>query len=113
MEKRWCERTPVSINVMIHHNGNKLAKCAVKNISLCGISLNSGPLAFYRNTEIQLKFLDAGYLPGDKDYINAVVVRNAPEEIGLMFAPTEPEMLSFIIRHFRKYKREVTAISQQ
>jgi len=101
------------MNVMIHHNGYPLAKCAVKNISLCGVSLQSGPLAFYRNTQIQLKFLDTGCLPDDRDCINAVVVRNAPEEIGLMFAPTEPEILKSIIRHFKKHDQVIPSLQSR
>jgi hypothetical protein len=113
MEKRWCERMPVAIDVVIHHNGHKLAKCAVKNISLCGISLNSGPLAFYRNTQIQIKFLDTNYLLGDKNIITATVVRNSREEVGLMFDPTEPEILNPIMKHFKKHKQVLMASKSQ
>jgi len=105
MEKRWCERIPVSFEVMLHYHGTKLAKCAVKNISLCGISLHSGPLAFHRNTSVQLQILDANYLEEGRDRINAVVVRNSPDSIGLMFSPTEPEILRALIRRFKKHDR--------
>ncbi len=102
MEKRWCVRIPVSFDVMIHYHGTRLAKCAVKNISLCGISLHSGPLAFHRNTSVQIQILDANQLNEGRDRINAIVVRNSPDEIGLMFSPTEPEILRSLIRQFKK-----------
>lgn len=98
MEKRWCERIPVEIGVEIYHNGNKLGKCKVKNLSLRGICLVSGPIVFYKNTEIVIKFPDARYLSGNIDNINALVVRNSNGEIGLTFNPTIPEMISPIIR---------------
>lgn len=101
MEKRWCERIPVSIYVIIQHNGNRLGKCKVKDISLRGICLISGPLAFYENTELMIKFPDTGNLSGNSDNINAIVVRNSQEEIGLMFNPTVPEMIASIIKSSR------------
>ena len=106
MEKRWCERIPVSTNVVIHHNGHKLGKCTVKNISLCGICLNSGPLAFYEGTKLQIKFLDTGYLPGSIDTTTAIVVRNSHHEIGLAFNPTEPELLQSIIKYNRTHVQQ-------
>ncbi len=98
MEKRWCERLPASISVAILHHGNQIGKCKVKNISLRGICLSSGPLAFRANTELKIKFPDAGYLSGNIDNINAIVVRNSPEEIGLVFNPTIPEIIGPIIK---------------
>lgn len=106
MEKRWCKRVPVSISVEIHRNGNRLGKCSVKDISLCGICLQSGPLAFYENTRINIRFPDAEALPGKNTSINANVVRNARHEIGLVFNPTEPDMLNHIIKHVRTDARE-------
>lgn len=102
MEKRWCKRVPVSIDVMLHHHGQKLAKCAVKDISLCGIRLHSGPLALYRNTPIRIQFLGESAREEGHSLINAIVVRNAIDEIGLAFDPTEPEMLRAIIKHYKQ-----------
>lgn len=101
MEKRWCQRIPLSINIIVYHKGYKLGQCKAKNISLCGICLNSGPLAFYEGTRLQIKFPDSGYLPGNIDTLNASVVRNSHNEIGLIFNPTEPELLTAIIKYNR------------
>ncbi len=99
MEKRWCKRVPVPISVVIYHNGNKLSTCKIKNISLCGICLNTGPLAFHEGSMIQIKFPDASFLTGNIDTISANVVRNSHSEIGLAFNPTEPDLLNAIIRY--------------
>lgn len=103
MEKRWCQRIPVTLEVMVHYHGRRLAKCAVENISLCGINLRSGPLSFQRDTPLQIQMLDADHLGEGQDMINAIVVRNSPDGVGLMFSPTEPEMLRSIIRQFKKH----------
>jgi len=87
MEKRWCKRRPVSMNVMINHNGHYLAKCPVKNISMCGISVKSGPLAFYRNTRIEICFTALDNTAQNNDCINAIVVRNSRDEVALMYDP--------------------------
>lgn len=99
MEKRWCKRIPVSIKVVIYHNGNKLSTCKASNISLCGICLNSGPLAFHEGSMLQIKFTDANYLLGNIDTISANVVRNSHNEVGLVFNPTEPDLLNSIIKY--------------
>lgn len=101
MEKRWCERIPVSISVEIQHNGNRIGTCKVKDISPCGICLNSGPLAFYVKTPLKIRFPDNSYTRGAIDKVNAVVIRNARHEIGLMFDPVEPELINSIIKQAR------------
>lgn len=98
MEKRWCRRIPVSTTVAVYHNGSKLGQCKTKDISLCGICLNSGPLAFHEGTKLNIKFLDDRYVTGNINTISANVVRNSRDEIGLVFNPTEPDMLNSIIR---------------
>lgn len=99
MEKRWCERIPVSISVVLIHQGNKIGQCKTKNISLRGICLNSGPLAFSDNTEITLQFVGQEGLYNNTNDINAIVVRNTPDEISLMFNPIIPEMITPIINY--------------
>lgn len=106
MEKRWCERVPVEVKVILLHNGHQLARCAVRDISLCGIRLHSGPLALNRNTLLGIQFPSGKYPQEGPDQINAVVVRNTIDEVALIFEPTEPEMLREIIRHYRKPPRK-------
>ena len=103
MEKRWCRRVLVSFDVMLHHNGHQLAKCTARDISLCGIRLHSGPLAFYRNTSILIQFLGEESQQAQPTSVNAVVVRNAIDEVGLAFEPTEPVMLRAIIKHYQMF----------
>jgi len=87
------------MDVLIHHNGHTLARCPVRNISLCGVSLKSGPLAFYRNTKIELCFPDLDTPADVKECINAIVVRNSREEVALMFDPAAAhKILKPIIR---------------
>lgn len=107
MEKRWCERVPVCVDVILHHCGTRLARCAVKDISLCGIRLHSGPLAFHRNTPIRLQFLHNSLGQKEECLIDAVVVRNSVDEIGLVFEPTKPEMLRAIIKNYKRTDRRV------
>lgn len=102
MEKRWCQRIPVSINAVIQRNGYGLGRVEVKDISLRGMCLKCGPLVFYKNTKLQIKFPDAQLITGNTDTVNAVVVRNTNTDIGLMFAPTEPELINSIIRATEK-----------
>jgi hypothetical protein len=72
---------------MISHNGHQLASCPVKNISMCGISVRSGPLAFYRNTKIEICFTPHDNTAQGNDCINAIVVRNSRDEVALMYDP--------------------------
>ena len=113
MEKRWCERIPVSISVELIYHGNRIGKCKVKDISLRGICLNSGPLAFSGDTEIMIKFPDARYLSGNIDHINGIVVRNCPGETSLVFDPAIPEMIGSIIRCARNDIRKYPAATMR
>ena len=109
MEKRWCKRIPVCIDVMLYHNGHQLARCAVKDLSLCGIRLHSGPLAFHRTTPILIQFLGDEGTQAQPALVNAVVVRNTIDEIGLVFDPSEPEMLRAIIKQYKKSDDQASA----
>ena len=101
MEKRWCERISVPINVVIYHSGFRVVECKVKNLSLRGICLESSPLAYNKNTEVSIEFLGSDYIPDNNKIIKATVVRDAFQEIGLMFNATQPEMINSIIKQFR------------
>ena len=55
MEHRWHHRKPLNHSVIIYRQGCAIAICAVKNISLGGIALQSGPLGFPRNTPVEIE----------------------------------------------------------
>jgi len=112
VEKRWCKRISVSMKVEIHHNGSMVSRCSVKDISLCGLGLFSGPVAFYKYTKLKIKFPDTNLMLGTVDTINAIVVRNSSHDIGLMFAPTEPELLNPIIRFARREAQDLLAAAR-
>ncbi len=101
MEKRWCERIPVPINVVIYHNGFRVIECKVKDLSLRGICLASSPLVYNKNTEVSIEFPNMGSLADNNRQIKAIVVRDAFQEIGMMFNPTKPEMINTILKEFR------------
>ena len=98
MEKRWCKRIPATINIEIYYKGSHLSNCKTKNISLTGICIRSGPLAFHAGVTVQIKFPATSYLDGSIDTITACVVRNNSREIGLMFCPVEPELVQSVIK---------------
>ena len=104
MEKRLCQRKPVSLNAAIFYKGSHLVNCHIKDISLCGVGLLTGPLAFFRGAEIKIKFVD--YITTmDSNIICGTVVRNSAHEAGVMFNASKPYMISSIL----KYTSEVRA----
>ena len=86
------------MSVEIYYKGNLLVSCYLKDISLCGAGLLTGPLAFLRNSRVKLKFTDFNSTL-DSNIINGVVVRNSAHETGIMFTPTNPHMVSSILKH--------------
>jgi len=98
MEKRWSKRKPTLMSVEIYYKGNLLVSCHLKDISLCGAGLLTGPLTFLRNSEVKLKFIDFNSTR-DSNIINGIVVRNSTHETGIMFTPTKPYMVSSILKH--------------
>ena len=109
IEKRRYARTSVPIIVTLYHNGIKLSKCKVKDISLEGICLFSGPLAFPTRTNLKIKFPNTKYTTGDLDYVNAVVVRNSLRELGLIFDPAEAEGLGSILEYTKQPEKNMFA----
>lgn len=111
MEKRWCTRRPVLMSAEIYYKGNLLVSCNLKDISLCGAGLQTGPLTFLRNAEIKLKFIDFNSTV-DGNYINGIVVRNSANETGIMFTPTKPHMISSILKHTAEARSQLSASTQ-
>lgn len=98
MEKRFCKRKPVSLNAAIYYKGSHLVDCPVKDISLCGANLRTGPLAFFRGAEIKIKFIDYNTTM-DSNIIHGTVVRNSSQEAGVSFNVSRPYMISTILKH--------------
>ncbi|MFO7603875.1 MAG: PilZ domain-containing protein [Gammaproteobacteria bacterium] len=98
MEKRYCRRKPVALNAAIYYRGRLLANCHIKDISLCGTCLLTGPLAFFRGAELKIKFLDYSTTNLDSNTIYGTVVRNNANEAGIAFNTTKPYMLSNLLQ---------------
>ena len=111
MEKRLCKRKPVSLNAAIFYKGSHLVNCLIKDISLCGASLLTGPLAFFRGSEIKIKFIDYNTTM-DSNIIHGTVVRNSAHEAGIMFNTSKPYMISSILKHTAEISSHTTALNQ-
>lgn len=85
MEHRWHHRKPLNHSVIIYRQGCAIAICAVKNISLGGIALQSGPLGFPRNTPVEIELQLDHALHMRRHRLPACVVYHRNGTTGLAF----------------------------
>ncbi len=111
MEKRSCKRRPVLMNAEIYYHGNLLVSCHLKDISLCGAGLQTGPLTFFRNSEIKLRLIDFNSTV-DSNFIKGIVVRNSANETGVVFTLTKPNMINSILKHTIEVSSQLSTVTR-
>lgn len=98
MEHRWSVRTPITTEVNIHHNNRAVALGSVSDIGLGGMFVKTEPLAYPRNTILEVEIeLDTD--EGCKRFrLASCIVYHAKTGLGLMFLKSN----SVVSRSIRK-----------
>lgn len=85
MEHRWSERNPTRFDAILKYPPLGLVCGRVRNASLGGMFVETGPIALHVNTPVELAIRRQGH-PADKLYrLRALVVRVVEGGAGLMF----------------------------
>ncbi|MGC1955287.1 MAG: PilZ domain-containing protein [Gammaproteobacteria bacterium] len=95
MENRYSVRSPVALDVELHHGRTSFGTFKVRNISLEGMFVETGPMHLYPSDLIDAT-LTVGLKPTATHEIRAVVVHHSDEGIGLIFRDYEPAFLGFL-----------------
>lgn len=95
MENRYTARKRVALDVELHHGRTSFGTFKVRNISLEGMFVETGPLNLYPSDLIDAT-LSIGREATDKHDIRAVVVHHTDEGIGLMFRDYDPALLGLL-----------------
>lgn len=91
MEHRWSERRRVCIDVKIYHNGNSVALCKTRDLSMGGMQIRVGPLGFYTNTPLEVEF-EVQADGGARRYrLPCNVVHCSRDRLGVMIHETHAE----------------------
>lgn len=95
MEHRWSDRISSSLEVSLFHNNIPVVACKTANISAHGMFVRTGPVAYARNSVLEVEFSpgeysanegDAGRKRRPKKYrIPAYVIHQSKDGLGLMF----------------------------
>jgi hypothetical protein len=94
MENRYSTRKPIALDVELHHGHTRFGTFKVRNISLEGMFVETGPLNLYPGDLIDAS-LTLRESTG-KHEIRAVVVHHTDEGIGLMFRDYDPALLGVL-----------------
>ena len=96
MEHRCSKRVCNSEKVLIHHNSLPVASCKMRNISVGGMFVETGPLTYRKNTPLKVEFT----LGHTCFRLPVMVVNQTNEGMGLMFLEADrlviEEMLSLL-----------------
>ncbi len=95
MENRYSARNPAALDVELHHGRTSFGTFKVRNISLEGMFVDTGPIHLYPSDLIDAT-LAVGRNSTATHEVRAVVVHHTDEGIGLMFRDYEPALLGFL-----------------
>jgi len=85
MEHRFNQRKPMSLDVMINHQGLGLVNAQTINISMGGMYIDTGRIRLPSNSSIKIFFtLDIECNNRTHD-ISGIVVRSTTDGVGIMF----------------------------
>ncbi|MDT8384124.1 MAG: PilZ domain-containing protein [Gammaproteobacteria bacterium] len=104
MEHRWSDRISSVLEVSLFHNNIPVVACKTANISAHGMFVRTGPVAYARNSVLEVEFSpdkssagedDAGRKRRAKKYrIPAYVIHQSKEGLGLMFRDDDSDAVS-------------------
>lgn len=83
-ERRWNQRLPVAINIIIYYSGLGLIQGKTKNLSLDGAFIETGRISLHQGNEIELILYD----PDDhteQQRVQARIARLDERGAGLVF----------------------------
>ena len=89
MEHRCSKRFSQSEKILIHHNALPVAFCKMRNISVGGMFIETGPLTYRKNTPLEVEFV-----LNDRWFrLPVMVVNQTKEGMGLMFLEPDPVVI--------------------
>ena len=92
MEHRSDARIGVELDVILYRHGEPVAACKTGNLSSAGMLVRAGPLAFFRNTPLEVGLRSHTLLRTNVPRIPASVVRSSRHGLGLQFNQTDPHI---------------------
>lgn len=95
MENRYSARNPLAVDVELHHGRTTIGTFKVRNISLEGMFVETGPINLYPSDLIDAT-LTIGHERVAEHEVRAVVVHHTEDGIGLMFRDYQPALLGFL-----------------
>lgn len=85
MEKRCFERNPLQIHVLMHYGPLGLINGVTKNISSCGMFVDTGRIILCSDTTIELSFRYPDQYEGNIYTLDAHIVHTTETGAGLHF----------------------------
>ena len=93
MEHRWSARKPVTGNVVVECPRVGLVKATMRDVSLSGMFVDTGPMVLPLNAPVSVVF----NIPSEKsdgDYcLQAMIVRHTAKGAGIMFLDPDSETI--------------------
>jgi hypothetical protein len=83
-ERRWNERHPVAINIVVYYSGLGLIQGKTKNLSIDGTFIDTGRITLHQGGEVDLILYD----PADsstQQRVRARIVRLDDDGAGMVF----------------------------
>jgi hypothetical protein len=85
------EQQSKKINVLLYRNNDPVAQFRVSHLGVFGIRLESGPVAYPRNSRVEVQFLDNDIANGNgSSRFPAIVTNCSSEGMGLTIPATHP-----------------------
>jgi hypothetical protein len=94
MEHRWSLRKLMTASVIVECPRIGMVRACMRDISLGGMFIETGPISLPLNAPIAVSFNSSTFDDQRDDHrLQAMVVRQAPNGVGLMFLESEVDVI--------------------
>lgn len=96
MERRWCQRKPIAMEVVLYYAGLGLVRCKAMDLSYDGAYIETGEAMIPARARVELYFDDGHQEQPDSVRIPARVVHAGHGGMGVLFSDYEGHAYRFL-----------------
>ncbi|WP_455374793.1 PilZ domain-containing protein, partial [Kaarinaea lacus] len=93
MEKRYCKRIPIVMDVLLYHNNIPVVSCKTHDIGKDGLFVEAGPLAYGKDAILKVEFHTDPEDDNTSLLLPAMIIHKSKKGLGLMLPGGDSEAM--------------------
>jgi hypothetical protein len=103
MEHRWNTRKNANLRLMCYLNSSDVIPAKVRNMSLSGMFIETGPVFLSRNDRVDIAFSLPNADESAVYRLTALTIHSSREGIGVMFCDMNPDVYAQFVKSYYRF----------